>query len=158
VKEGQQTSSQVAPAPVQSGPPVHSGVVRLRREVSVDPIRKRILFQVLVCTLIPCAFMGLGEFSYAGQSFWGSGPLHARGHDVGQASEILCVVVALFPLINQLRGIGIFYSIVRWYSLWCWLTLPMSTGAGVSAPVRSNGLWHPSLCSRLCTISQATLP
>ena len=85
--------------------------------------------------------MALGEFSTAGQAFWGLLALCIlAGMATGRASEILCVVVALFPLINQLRGYGVFYSIVPIILLVVLAYFAYVHRGRLSALIRSNGL------------------
>lgn len=129
--------------PIQSGVgnPVgpDANVIRPRR--GVNPVGRRVLFQVIVCAIIPSVLMGLGQFSYAGQMFWGLLMLCVLiGFIMGRPSELLCVVVGLFPLINQLRGFGIFYSIVPVLLIIVLAFFSYVHRGSLSALVRSNGL------------------
>ena len=82
------------------------------------PFRRRLIVQVLLCALPSSALLVVGNASLAGLYFWGVLILLLlRLAILGKRDEMLCLVIALAPLISLLRTLAPFYNLVSMLSL-----------------------------------------
>lgn len=76
-------------------------------------LRTSLIVQVLLCALPSSAFLAAGNTFLAGLSFWGGLILLLlRLAILGKRDEMLCLVIALAPLISLLRPLAPFFNLV----------------------------------------------
>ena len=83
-----------------------------RRARWAERVGSRVLVQTLVCC-VPAAFLlAVGSAQLAGWTFWATlGALVVRLAFLRRVDELLCVVLAVAPFVNLLRGFA-FYNVV----------------------------------------------
>ncbi len=77
-----------------------------------DSVKNRVLAQTLACCVPAAILVVAGSAQLAGIAFWGAlGVLALRLLLLRRADELLCLVLAVVPFVNFLRGF-VFYNVV----------------------------------------------
>ncbi len=75
--------------------------------------RNRVIAQVLVCTVPTAVLLGIGKASFAGGFLWGIfGLMFVRLVILGKPAELLCLLIALSPLLNLMKEFAFTYQII----------------------------------------------
>lgn len=98
-----------AARPVGAGEPAERGM----SETASRKFRRGLLLQVFLCAVPVSLLLALGRAGLAGRALWVIFALLAlRLVFMGKAAELLCLLVALAPLLNLLRDFAVTYQII----------------------------------------------
>ncbi|MEW6510872.1 MAG: O-antigen ligase family protein [Bacteroidota bacterium] len=117
-----------------------------RAEQGMSPVahrlfRRRVIVQVLLCALPVTFLLAFSRASLAGAALWALfGLLMVRLMFLGRATELLCLLIALAPLLNLLRDFAPTYQIIAFTSLLGILYYALRSHADLWNVMRKNAL------------------
>ena len=80
--------------------------------------RRTLLIQVVLCAIPASVFLGFGKVIYAGIYFWVTLAIAViRLLILGHRKQLLCLLIALVPLINLLREISLYNTVSMIFAL-----------------------------------------